>query len=57
MLPHDPIQAHLLTALGDHPANVVGGGYIVGLVQVPGYAKFFRGCLDNAEAIVVSDVG
>ena len=57
MLPHDPIKTHLLTVLGNHPANVVGSGYIVGLVQMPGNAKFFRGCFNNTEAIVVSDVG
>ena len=57
MLPHHPIQTHLLTALSNHPANVVGGGYIVGLVQMPGSVKFFHGCLHDTEAIVVSDVG
>ena len=45
--PHDPIETHLLTALGNNLANVVGACYIVALVEVLGDAKLFCGSLNS----------
>ena len=57
MLPHDTMKTHLPAAPGNYTADVVGSCYVIGLIQVSGNAKFFCGCLDNTEAIVVSDIG